>query len=348
MAGQVVPCPSCQEPLPISASQPRSSMDSLLDDVGIDLKGDSTGKCPSCYAALKPNAVICISCGINLESRVSVVKKKKKDFIQRTPDEAASLGDSRLDRAAKELAQDATDAKTSHDPIAWWIWLAALDLLLSLCVTAAVMMMTIDDLKSRRMMKMSIDSEVVNKGGDNIVVIATKAFSYTHPPPYGEDETGNFQMSSTMGQLLETRDGYSRIETSKETIWIRDSALVEVDRAILQENIDAKNNGRKMTDLKYGFYKGITIGMMVMAFLSGVITVLAVGQITVSAFQEDATQGALCLTIGYAPYYALTRWYKLKGSFKMFVFGVVLFIVAIIAYSMVPNILPLVRGNVME
>ena len=82
MAGQVVPCPSCQEPLPISASQPRSSMDSLLDDVGIDLKGDSTGKCPSCYADLKPNAVICISCGINLESRVSVVKKKKKEFIQ--------------------------------------------------------------------------------------------------------------------------------------------------------------------------------------------------------------------------------------------------------------------------
>ena len=323
-------------------------MDSLLDDVGVDLQGDSTGKCPSCYADLEPNAVICISCGINLESRVSVVKKKKKDFIQRTPDEAASLGDSRLDKAARELAQEAIDAKTSNDPIAWWIWLAALDLLLSLCVTAAIMMMTIDDLKSRRMMKMSIDSEVVNKGGDNIVVIATKASSYSHPPPYGEDETGDFQMSSTMGQLLETRDGYSRIETSKETIWIRDSALVEVDRAILQENIDAKNSGRRMTDLKYGFYKGTYIGMMVMAFLSGVIAVLAVGQITVSAFQENATQGALCLTIGYAPYYALTRWYKLSGSFKMFVFGGVLFIVAIIAYSVVPNILPLIRGNVME
>ena len=323
-------------------------MDSLLDDVGIDLKGDSTGKCPSCYADLKPNAVICISCGINLESRVSVVKKKKKDFIQRTPDEAASLGDSRLDRAARELAQEAIDAKKSNDPIAWWIWLAALDLLLSLCVTAAIMMMTIDDLKSKRMLKMSIDHDVFNGGGENIVVIATRASTYNHPPPYEEDEVGNFQMSGTMGGILETRDDYKRIETRNGEMWIRDNALVKVDRAMLQENIDAQRDGRRMTDVKYGFYKGITIGMMVMAFLSCVITVLAVGQITVSAFQEDATQGALCLTIGYAPYYALTRWYKLKGSFKMFVFGVVLFIVAIIAYSMVPNILPLVRGHVIE
>jgi hypothetical protein len=323
-------------------------MDSLLDDVGVELQGDSTGKCPSCYADLKPNAVICISCGINLESRVSVLKKKKKEFIQRAPGEAASLGDSRLDRAARELAQEAIDAKTSNDPVAWWIYLAALDVLLSLCVTAAIMMMTIDDLKSKRMLKMSIDHDVFNDGGENIVVIATRASTYNHPPPYEEDEVGDFQMSGTMGGILETRDDYKRIETRNGEMWIRDNALVEVDRAMLQENIDAQRDGRKMTDVKYGFYKGITIGMMVMAFLSCVITVLAVGQITVSAFQEDATQGALCLTIGYAPYYALTRWYKLKGSFKMFVFGVVLFIVAIIAYSMVPNILPLVRGNVIE
>jgi hypothetical protein len=59
----------------------------------------------------------------------------------------------------------------------------------------------------------------------------------------------------------------------------------------------------------------------------------------------QALQGGLCLTVLYAPYYALIRWYKLKNIFKMLVFGVVLTIIAIVIYFSIPTLLPLIRGH---
>jgi hypothetical protein len=353
LAGKVTTCPSCQGQLPIPAGQgnpANAQMDDLLDEIGVDATAGTAGKCPNCYADLQPNAVICIGCGTNLETGTSVLKKKKKHFMREAPDDGPSLGDSRLDKAAKEMAKDAEDAKKSNDPVVWWIYLAVLDLVLSLCVTAAVMMMTFDDLKSRRMQMLHPNFEVLEEGSDNIVVIATAASSFTHPPPYEENNQGNLvhvggraantEQSGKWGRRLESQNGYTNVSTAG---WIHSNSLLDIDPSILQGYKDNPDLGR-VKDLEYGLYKGLRIGMMLMAFLSGVIAVIAVGQSTVSAFEESPLEGALCLTIIYAPYYAFMRWYKLRSIFKMFVFGVTLFIFALVIYFSIPTLLPLVRG----
>ena len=347
LAGKVTTCPRCQGKLPIPAGQgnpANSQVSDLLDEIGVDITAGAAGKCPKCYADLQPNAVICISCGTNLESGASVIKKKKKHFMREAPDDGPSLGDSRLDWAAKELAKEAEDAKKSNDPVAWWIYLAVLDLVLSLCVTAAVMMMTFDDIKSRRMQMLQPDFRVLDEGNtDTIIVIATAADGFSHPPPYAEDEQSNRQQAGAWGHRLQSQEDYSQVSTKGSEIWVNSNALLDIDAAILQEYKDNPELSR-VKDLKYGLYKGLRIGMILMAFLSGVITLIAVGQSTVSAFEESPLRGVLCLSIIYAPYYAFMRWYKLKSTFKMFVFGVTLSIFALVIYISIPTLLPLVRG----
>ena len=72
LAGKAVRCPKCKQPLRIPAAAPapapvsNSVMDDLFDEVGIEKKLGPT--CPSCGAELKPNAVMCITCGVNFES----------------------------------------------------------------------------------------------------------------------------------------------------------------------------------------------------------------------------------------------------------------------------------------
>ena len=347
LAGKVTTCPSCQGQLPIPASQGNPAnpqINDLLDEIGVEVTAGTASKCPKCYADLQPNAVICIGCGTNLDSGASVIKKKKKHFMREAPDDVLSLGDSRLDWAAKELAKEAEDAKKSNDPVAWWIYLAVLDLVLSLCVTAAVMMMTFDDIKSRRMQMLQPDLRVLDEGDtDTIIVIATAADGFSDPPPYAEDEQGDKQQPGAWGFRLHSQDGYSLVSTRGKEIWVHSNALLDIDPAILQGYKDNPKLSR-VKDLKYGLYKGLRIGMILMAFLSGVITLIAVGQSTVSAFEESPLKGLLCLTIIYAPYYAFIRWYKLKSTFKMFVFGVTLTIFSLVIYISIPTLLPLVRG----
>jgi hypothetical protein len=376
LAGKVATCPKCQEQLPIPAFQASSGLTNLLDELGLEA---TTGaeKCPHCYAELQPNAVICTACGVNLQTGASVLQKEKTHFQREAPDDAPSLGDSRLDHAAQEMAKDAVEAKKSHDPIIWWIYLAVLDLVLSLCVMAAVMMMTHDDLKSRRMMMVSnpADGQVLyNDHPDNIVVVAAQTDSYEGPPPYKaetdiQQEVWGGLRAGTWGRRGQSQGGYTRIDDpllqlrpNKKTrimeptpkddpeykiMWVNNNRILDIDGSIIKTYIDNPRFGA-VKSLKYGFYKGLHIGMLLMAFLSGIIAVVALGQITFAAFQENVSQGALCLTIGYAPYYALMRWYKLKGTFKMLAFGCTLLIFAFVVRLFVPVLLPLVRGNLIE
>ena len=99
-----------------------------------------------------------------------------------------------------------------------------------------------------------------------------------------------------------------------------------------------------MGELKYGVLQGLRIGMWTMLVLSTSIVIVSLGQITYIAFQEDISQGGLCLTIGYAPYYAVTRSYKTGSPLRMFLFGSVLIVTATSVILNLQPLLPLVRG----
>jgi hypothetical protein len=188
------------------------------------------------------------------------------------------------------------------------------------------------------------DFRLLDEGDTNtLIVVATAADGFSHPPPYAEDEQGNKQQPGAWGHRLQSQGGYSLVSTRGSEIWVHSNALLDIDAAILQGYKDNPELSR-VKDLKYGLYKGLRIGMILMAFLSGVITLVAVGQSTVSAFEESPLKGVLCLTIIYAPYYAFMRWYKLKSTFKMFVFGLTLTIFSVVVYFSIPTLLPLVRG----
>ncbi len=354
LAGQVTSCPKCQAQLPIPGPQAHSGITDLLDELGVDASSGIAGKCPHCYADLQPDSVICTGCGTNLQTGASVIQKKRKRFQTEAPDDGPSLGDARLDKAARELAKDAADSRKSSDPVTWWVYLAILDLVLSLCVTAAVMMMTHDDVKSRRMDMVNSPAHGIalyQTNPKNIVLIATATDGYTHEPPYGEEEKGSQLRAGAWGRRAESRGGYTVVDvqqgTGAKTVWVNSNAILNVSPSIIKHYADNPQLGA-VKSLKYGLYKGLRIGLILLAFLSAVITVIALGQIILSAFQDDITQGLLCLTIGYAPYYALMRWYKLQNVFKMFVFGTIFLVAAIVSRLFVPALLPLVRGTMIE
>lgn len=81
LAGKVVKCPKCEKPLkvpaatkktaPVAAPTPGSgSLADLLDEAGLTAKQDDyQGRhCPSCNSPLAENALLCVSCGLNLET----------------------------------------------------------------------------------------------------------------------------------------------------------------------------------------------------------------------------------------------------------------------------------------
>jgi hypothetical protein len=368
LAGKVTSCPKCQGQLPIPASQASSGLTNLLDELGLKA---TTGaeKCPHCYAELQPNAVICIACGINLQTGASVVQKKKTLFQREAPDDGPSLGDSRLDHAAREMAKDAVEIRKSHDPVPWWIYLNAMNCLLSLTVMAAVMMMTYDNIKSRRMMMvtdLAAGQLLYDDDPDNIVVVGKQTPSYEAPPPYDADSAGVDVRAGTWGRRGQSQGGYTRIDDPRlqprkneetglleptpkdaeeyKSKWVNNNVILNIDASILEGYRDNPDRGR-IKDFEYGLHKGLRIGHLLLAFLSTVFVTIAVGIIVVSAFEESLIKGVLCLTIIYAPYYAFMRWYKLKNTLKMFIFGVCL-LVETLFYLFVYYfpLLPLIRG----
>jgi hypothetical protein len=81
LAGKVVKCPKCANPLKVPAPQKKAAsvaapapmtggLADLLDEVGLKGHHDEyKGRhCPSCNAPLAHNAVLCVGCGLNLET----------------------------------------------------------------------------------------------------------------------------------------------------------------------------------------------------------------------------------------------------------------------------------------
>ncbi|MBP88591.1 MAG: hypothetical protein CMJ64_18060 [Planctomycetaceae bacterium] len=107
LAGKVVRCPKCKQPLKIPAPQPapvaNSALDDLFDEAGIDQKHGPT--CPKCSAELKPNAVLCVACGFNMQTGESA--EAAQTYDQLGGQEASA--DAVLEKAAKQIETDKED-----------------------------------------------------------------------------------------------------------------------------------------------------------------------------------------------------------------------------------------------
>ncbi len=81
LAGKVVKCPKCQQPLTIGAPAKKqapaavaapSAVAELLDEVGFHVhkekEEESVQHCPACDAKISDHAVLCVYCGFHLES----------------------------------------------------------------------------------------------------------------------------------------------------------------------------------------------------------------------------------------------------------------------------------------
>ena len=111
LAGKAVRCPKCKQPLTVPAiaavsaqtpaRAPASAMDDLFDEVGIAAKQGPS--CPKCHAELKPNAIMCVACGLELQTGEHREGVKARDISHGGHGEAA---DSLLARAARQIEID--------------------------------------------------------------------------------------------------------------------------------------------------------------------------------------------------------------------------------------------------
>ncbi|MBC8351165.1 MAG: hypothetical protein H8E66_04215 [Planctomycetes bacterium] len=111
LAGKAVRCPKCKQPLKIpapAAAAPTvpNAMDDLFDEVGIAAKKGPS--CPQCNAELKPNAVLCVACGFDLQSGEHR-EGAKIHAVQL--DGHVEAADTLLDRASRQIEIDKEEDK---------------------------------------------------------------------------------------------------------------------------------------------------------------------------------------------------------------------------------------------
>lgn len=111
LAGKAVRCPKCKQPLKIPApaapaAAAPSAMDDLFDEVGIEAKKGPS--CPKCAAELKPNAILCVACGLDLQSG----EHREGAKIAGAPlDGHGEAADSLLERASRQIEIDKEEDK---------------------------------------------------------------------------------------------------------------------------------------------------------------------------------------------------------------------------------------------
>ncbi|TVS09120.1 MAG: hypothetical protein EA424_27785 [Planctomycetaceae bacterium] len=155
LAGKVVKCPKCEKPLkvpaatkkaaPVAAPAPGSgSLADLLDEAGLTAKHDDyQGRhCPSCNSPLAENALLCVGCGLNLETgrfiRGSgpIVAKDKAKQAEGHEGAAERL----LSRAEKALVQEKVEQiKNVREGAPIWAIFCALVVLGTLAVSMSMM-----------------------------------------------------------------------------------------------------------------------------------------------------------------------------------------------------------------
>ncbi len=155
LAGKAVKCPKCGKPLkvPAATKKPASvaapapvsaSLADLLDEAGLIAKHDDyQGRhCPSCNSPLAENALLCVGCGLNLESGKfikgmgTIVTKSKAAQAEGHEGAAERL----LHRAEDALKQEKVEQiKNVREGAPVWAILSALVVLGTLAVSMSLM-----------------------------------------------------------------------------------------------------------------------------------------------------------------------------------------------------------------
>ncbi len=152
LAGKAVKCPQCKQPLRVPqvqqaaagvASQP-SGLEDLLDEVGLTVAEDGyEGQhCPGCNAPIADNAVICVECGLNLETGRFVkgilpVSEKKGGNKAEGHEGAAEL---LLEKAEGSLKKEKIEQfKNRTEGMPLWLLFSCLAVIGTLTVTMSLM-----------------------------------------------------------------------------------------------------------------------------------------------------------------------------------------------------------------
>lgn len=109
LAGRRVKCPQCKNPITIPMPQPVASMSSgynplldLLDDE--DVKSVARGPvCNNCGSEITPGSVICIDCGMNLETGDQLETEIEVDDVGYAADSTMTDAERIMAKAEKEI-----------------------------------------------------------------------------------------------------------------------------------------------------------------------------------------------------------------------------------------------------
>lgn len=155
LAGKVVKCPKCAQPLripnprakaPAAATAPASAtLADLLDEAGLKEAhhDEYQGRhCPTCNAPLAHNAILCVECGLNLESGKFVkgaVAFEARQLGKKAEghEGAAELLLNKAQNALKEEQVELVRNRTEGMPL--WLLISLLTIIATLAITMSLM-----------------------------------------------------------------------------------------------------------------------------------------------------------------------------------------------------------------
>ncbi|MDP6468768.1 MAG: hypothetical protein QF918_13555 [Pirellulaceae bacterium] len=126
LAGRKVACPKCKQPLEIGAAPAPTpavsgAMSDLLDEAGFDnVQGP---RCPKCSKPIQPGALLCVSCGFNLQTGEEIEGAEVKAQAERGD---KGVANKLLDGAATRIAHEKLeDKKTRAQGAPVWVYFVA-------------------------------------------------------------------------------------------------------------------------------------------------------------------------------------------------------------------------------
>ena len=126
--------PAVRQQLPVQSGP----MDDLLEEIGMGTAGEGGAPCPSCHTPLKPNGVVCLNCGYNLQSgeRPTMVREDTENQGPKDYDavEVEKFGNDELDKAAINMARSVAESARVENVTAWWVYALGLAFLLGVMV----------------------------------------------------------------------------------------------------------------------------------------------------------------------------------------------------------------------
>ncbi len=131
LAGKIVRCPGCGNALQIPAPTPQGGLSDLLSEEG--MAGPVGPTCPSCREPIKENAVLCVSCGLNLETG-----RQLRTATASGLGPGATEADKMLAKAAGELEDEPVHQDEGYGS-ASGAWLAFAIMLVAVATAAGLM-----------------------------------------------------------------------------------------------------------------------------------------------------------------------------------------------------------------